>query len=100
MRSSRSCTMNKYWEVARTYLYRPGFWVFAAIYIVLGSLFDDGDKAATMSFLPVAAATCCLISIHLRRQFATSAAMITPGFAAPHLTICAIASLLVCVILP
>jgi hypothetical protein len=94
--------MNRYWEVARTYLYRPGFWVFALIYLVVGSLLDRDSVVSrqSLSLLPLAAATCCFIAIHLRRQFGTAAARITPGFAAPHLAMGALASLLVCVIVP
>lgn len=94
--------MNKYWEVARTYIYRPAFWMFAAIYLVLGSQLpnETSSEPVSLSLLPVAALTCCLIAIHLRRQFGTAAAMTLPGFAPPHLAMGAVASLSVCVVLP
>jgi hypothetical protein len=101
--------MNKYWQVVRTYLWRPRFWVLAFAYVLctfvaLSDASPDGRHQLARPQAVMSAVFACLtgsfLALHVRRQFGNAAALVMPGFAAPHLTVAAIASAWLWLILP
>lgn len=75
--------MNRHWQVLKTYLLRPRFWLLVPIYLLVGPF----------ASVCVGALLACFLGLHMRRQFGTAAAKLMPGFTPPHLTIAAAVSL-------
>ena len=100
--------MNSYWQVLRTYLWRPRFWVLGFFYLLLvwGLFFDarmdqEFQRRVQAIFSAIFASLAgCFLALHVRRQFTTAAAQLVPDFAAPHLVIAALASALLWFIVP
>ncbi len=94
--------MSKYGRVAQTYLYRPRFWTFAAVYLLMVYWWFSGiDKPLWMfASANLGALAGAFLALHLRRQFGTAAARVVPGFAVPHLLVGFVAGLLVWLVFP
>jgi hypothetical protein len=100
--------MNKFWHVARTYWRRPRFWIFGGCYFLLMPwLRPDGRGDLTMPALvttTISAVFACLlvtfIALHVRRQFGTPQAHLTPGFMSPHFGVPVLLTLLIWIGVP
>ncbi len=94
--------MNKYWHVAHAYWSRPRFWIFGLLYVFVVSTQADPMNARPQIVLSVffAGITTGLLALHLRRQFATPQAHLTPDFFVPHVAVALLVSLLIWVAVP
>ncbi|REK05491.1 MAG: hypothetical protein DWQ37_23535 [Planctomycetota bacterium] len=99
--------MNRYWHVLQTYLWRPRFWWMAgfAVMVLAGWWYaaDPRPDALRAHALLSANFSCvagCFVALHVRRQFGTAAARLSPGYAAPHLIVAAAISLTLWVAIP
>jgi hypothetical protein len=93
--------VNRLFQVARTYLYRPRFWIFGLIYLLLWLPWwqqidphssDHQRLQVALDTLVTANFGCvlaCLLALHVRRQFGNAGAKIIPRFAVPHLIVAA-----------
>ncbi|HEX3726331.1 MAG TPA: hypothetical protein VHV08_08810, partial [Pirellulales bacterium] len=90
-------------QVARTYAYRPRFWIFGGCY-VLSMLWWTAHAVApvirSITSVALAAMVGCFVALHLRRQFGSSGAKMMPGFAGPHLAVGALVSLSIWLVVP
>jgi hypothetical protein len=100
--------MNSYWQVLRTYLWRPRFWLLAVTYLLIvwvwfwaiewdSELQRRGQAVASAVFASLAG---CFLALHVRRQFSTASAQIVPGYAVPHLVVAGFVSALLWLIIP
>jgi hypothetical protein len=86
---------NRYWQVLRTYLERPRFWVLGLTYFLISWIwfwyYDWSNEAARQGQAILSAIYACLIcsfwGLHVRRQFSHSAAQHIPGYTTPHLLV-------------
>ncbi len=94
--------MNSYWCVAQTYIYRPRFWTFAAVYLLMVYWWFSGIDEPLRMFASanLAALAGAFLALHLRRQFGTAAARVVPGFAVTHLLVGFVAGLLLWLVFP
>lgn len=107
--------MNSYWQVLRTYLWRPRFWMLAVTYVLIVWVWfwaiawekqlHLGDIRAHSLAQAIASAVFaslvgCFLALHVRRQFSTAAAQIVPGYAVPHLVVAGFVSALLWLIVP
>ncbi len=100
--------MNSYWQVLRTYLWRPRFWVLGFFYLLLvwglfwwkawdGDYRGRGQASFSATYTALAA---CFLALHVRRQFTTDSALLVPGYALPHLVVGVLISSLLWLIVP
>ncbi len=100
--------MNSYWQVLRTYLWRPRFWVLGFFYLWLvwglfllkawdGNYRGRGQASFSATYTALAV---CFLALHVRRQFTNDAAQLVPGYATPHLVIAVLISSLLWLIVP
>jgi hypothetical protein len=96
--------MNSLWQVARTYLWRPRFWVLGALYLaIMGLAFwspETPAKAQIGISLTLSSVIVCFTALQLRRTFGNEVVQLTPRYAAPHLAIGLTASALLWLIVP
>jgi hypothetical protein len=89
------------WYVSLTYVMRWRFWFFGVWYLVVAWPWEQRvDLAATLIRCMLGGILACFVALHLRRQFATPAAKIVPGFAGPHLAIGAVVSAAIWIAVP
>lgn len=83
--------MNSTWQVARTYLWRPRFWVLGAIYLLFVYLALATDETPVRGSIAVSVVMACLfvcfVALHLRRQFGDETVRLTPRYPLPHLAV-------------
>ncbi len=89
--------MNKLFQVLRTYIHRPRFWVLGACYgLVAWTWTVEGIQGRRVFVSAMLACVfACFVALHLRRQFGNAPAKMLPGFAVPHLAVGVAASLLI-----
>jgi hypothetical protein len=106
--------MNKYWQVVRTYLWRPRFWVLALVYLFIvwfwfsliawyeldRELLRTNALAQSITSAVFTSLIGCFLALHVRRQFSTAAAQVTPTYSAPHLVVAGAISLLLWLLVP
>jgi hypothetical protein len=100
--------MNSYWQVLRTYLWRPRFWVIGFFYLLMvwGFFVDsDRDRYFQQFVQPILSAVFaslagCFLALHIRRQFSYDSAHLTPGYASPHLVVASLVSALLWFFVP
>lgn len=94
--------MDKYWQVALTYLRRPRFLIAGSVYLATSWWWVpalDSDLRV-LSSAEMACILACFIALHARRQFGTPGRGVVPGFAVPHLVVAALASAFVWIAVP
>lgn len=94
--------MNKYWHVAHAYWSRPRFWIFGLLFLLIVSAQADPMNARPQIVLSVLFGSIVtgLLALHLRRQFATPQAHLTPDFFVPHLVVAILAVSLIWIAVP
>lgn len=99
--------MNKYFHVAHAYWSRPRFWIFGLLYLLVAyqaaaSVAADPPNVRAQIVLSVLFASIVtgLLALHLRRQFATPQAHLTPDFFIPHVVVAVLASSLIWIAVP
>jgi len=94
--------MNKYWHVAHAYWSRPRFWIFGLLYLLIVSSQADPMNARPQIVLSVLFGSIVsgLLALHLRRQFATPQAHLTPEFFVPHVVVAMLAMSLIWIWVP
>jgi hypothetical protein len=94
--------MNKYWQVALTYLRRPRFLLLVFCYLaVVGWRAASTDPAfQVVVSANLACVVGCFVALQLRRQFGSSSAHLLPGFMLPHLVVGGLVSGAVWIFLP
>jgi len=79
--------------VGLTYLMRWRFWFFGIWYLLVAWPWREGSVTPFVLVTSMLGGIlACFVALHLRRQFATPAAKIVPGFAGPHLAVGALVS--------
>jgi hypothetical protein len=107
--------MNSYWQVLRTYLWRPRFWVLTILYLLIVWVWFwfivwneqlnardllDNALAQSIASAVFTSLTGCFLALHVRRQFTTAAAHVVPGYVTPHLVAAGLVSSLLWLIVP
>lgn len=95
--------MNSYLQVLRTYLGRLRFWLITPVYLLVAGFWTRPEMVNELNVLAsvaVASTLACFVALHLRRQFGSAAAHLTPGFAAAHLAVGAVLSALLWIGVP
>ena len=87
--------------IGMSYLMRWRFWFFGAWYLLVSWPWNHQKNAAVVLVTGMLGGMlACYVALHLRRQFATPAAKIVPGFAGPHLLVGGLVSALIWVAVP
>lgn len=100
--------INRYWQVLRTYLERPRFWVLIVTYLLVTWFWfwyyawsKPGERQAQAIISAIyACLICCFLGLHVRRQFSHSAAQAIPGYATPHLVVAGLLSSMLWLVVP
>src|SRR6185436_3839943 len=90
------------WHVAHAYWSRPRFWIFGLLYLLIVSSQADPMNARPQIVLSVLFGSIVsgLLALHLRRQFATPQAHLTPEFFVPHVVVAMLAMSLIWIWVP
>ncbi len=99
---------NRYWQVLRTYLERPRFWVLGVTYLLVTWFWfwyyawsKPGERQGQAVISAIyACLICCFLGLHLRRQFSHPAAQAIPGYAMPHLVVAGVLSSVLWLVVP
>lgn len=89
---------NRYWQVLRTYLERPRFWVLGIAYLMIICFwfwYYDWNLPAqrqgqAMISVIYGNLIACFLGLHVRRQFSHAGAQAIPGYTGPHLVVAAL----------
>jgi hypothetical protein len=96
--------MNSLWQVVRTYLWRPRFWVLGVAYgwIMWLNLStpERPPRAQVALSVMMGGLVVCFVALHVRRQFGSEGAQLTPRYVLPHLAVGALATTFFWVVLP
>lgn len=93
--------MNKYLHVAHSYWSRPRFWIFGLLYLLVAyqaaaevppNPYPSNARPQIILSVLFASIVTGLLALHLRRQFATPQAHLTPDFFVPHVVVAIFAS--------
>ncbi len=93
-------------QVARTYYQRWRFWIFGLPYLLFSWAYSYETPSTivrglhVVASLTIASFLACFVALQVRRQFGTPAAKLTPGFAAGHLAVAAMLSLMLFALVP
>lgn len=89
------------WYIGLTYVKRWRFWFFGIWYLLVALPWNHQVNMATVLVTAMLGGIlACFVALHLRRQFATPAAKIVPGFAGPHLAVGAAVSAAIWIVVP
>jgi len=99
---------NRYWQVLRTYLERPRFWVLSVTYLLIICFwfwYYDWNLPAQRQGQAIISVIygnliACFLGLHVRRQFSHAGAQAIPGYAAPHLVVAALLCSILWLVIP